>query len=131
MSYTEFWCACDPQALTLSSLHHSSSIYKIPRPHPTPSQRSRQPTPIRRELLCRKKVKKVEYSSDERSILVSFTTGKLQRLFLPYDPDLFPKLLEMKVEIDYERGSLGVIFLEGLARVRRSARLEPVLPTAD
>lgn len=63
-------------------------------------------------------MKKVEYSADERSILVSFSTGKQQRLYLPYDTELFPRLMELGVEVDFERANLLATFLEGVARVR-------------
>ena len=68
------------------------------------------------ELLRMKKVTRVRYSPDKAHIIVSFTNGKTERVTLPYDPELFPKLMEMNIPVDFEEPNALRWSLEGLAR---------------
>ena len=56
------------------------------------------------------------YSADKESILVDFANGKRERICLPYDPDLLPRLLELSVPVDYEAPSTARWLAEGLMR---------------
>lgn len=68
------------------------------------------------ELLCRKRVVSVRFAADAESLSATFKSGETQRVMLPFDPDLLPKLEEMGVEVDMEKANAVKWAWEGVAR---------------
>ena len=54
------------------------------------------------ELLTRKRVSAVHFSDDRESLVATMKNGSKERVYLPFDPALLPKLTELGIPVSME-----------------------------
>jgi len=68
------------------------------------------------ELLTRKRVSAVHFSDDRESLVATMKNGSKERVYLPFDPALLPKLTELGIPVSMEEVNPALWAWRGAAR---------------